>query len=78
MKGMLLVFPFAFYLILRRPGGLRVAGALCAPPARNVRSRARWDDLVVVCLSTSCVRLAVDRKVRAAPFTFQGHVFFDN
>jgi hypothetical protein len=39
---------FWILLLGRRSGGLRVAGALCAPLARNVRSRAQGDDLVVV------------------------------
>ncbi len=33
---------------MRRSGGLRVAGALRAPPARNVRGHARGDDPLVV------------------------------
>ncbi len=33
---------------MRRSGGLRVAGALRAPPARNVRGHARGDDPLIV------------------------------
>ena len=63
-------------LLVRRSGGLRVAGALCAPLARNVRGRARRDDLVVVRVSKQiCDRRS--SKGNAALVAFQ-LILFDN